>query len=356
MAPEKKATVDGRIDRSKASANWTRLPDEELLQWRVRDLHLKIEGTPLEKRIEHLYHELDRKGIVFRPPCYLADEWLCPDKEPIIGIPFCLAHPRLKALEMKMMLEVEGGTETSFMKLLRHECGHAINFAYRLYCKSRWRELFGSVSTRYSDSYSYQPYSRRYVIHLGNHYAQAHPDEDFAETFALWLAPNSQWREKYAGWPAMKKLLYVDHLMKSIGSRSPTVRAEPNPPWSAARMTSTLAGYYERKRKWLGTEFQGYYDRSLRELFRPFTGDESLMEAGEFLRRHRRKILDEVTRWTGHRKYDIHQLIARLIRRCDALDLYAGPEHLVGATALVTAIAGNTLGRQEGVRRNGTVR
>ena len=345
MASGKRATSKGKLP---AAVNWVRLTDEELLQRRVRDLQLSIEGSVLEKRTKQLYHELERKGLVFRPPFYLADEWLCPDREPIIGIPFCLAHSRLRQLEKKMMLEVEGGTDTSFMKLLRHECGHAINFAYRFFKKTRWRELFGAVSMRYSDSYSYQPYSRRYVIHLGDHYAQCHPDEDFAETFAVWLTPNSQWREKYKDWPVIKKLHYVDHLMQTAGQTEPPVRAGGKPPWSAARMTSTLAGYYERKRKGLGTEFQGYYDSSLRGLFLSFSGEDSLLEAGQLLRMHRKRIMEEVSRWTGHRKYDIYQLISRLIRRCDALDLYAEPDHLVGITALVTAIAGNTLRPQRG--------
>ena len=107
--------------------DWKKLTDEELMQMRVRDFNLQIQGSALEPLIERLYDELASKGIRFQPPCYLADEWLCPDREPIIGIPFFLAHPRLKSIEKKMMYEVEGGTEKSFMKLLRHECGHALN-------------------------------------------------------------------------------------------------------------------------------------------------------------------------------------------------------------------------------------
>ena len=118
--------------------DWEQLSDRELMDVRVRDLNLRVEGSVLEPRVEQLYEELEAKGLGFRPPCYLADEWLCPDRQPIIGIPFWLAHPRLARIEQRMMYEVEGGAEEWCMKLLRHECGHAINYAYELFKKTRF--------------------------------------------------------------------------------------------------------------------------------------------------------------------------------------------------------------------------
>ena len=115
------------------SEKFSSLSDEELLNLQIRKLHLTIKETKLEKSIQELYRELDERGIRFKPPCYLADEWLSPDGVPVIGIPFYLAHPRLVQLERKMMLEVEGGTKPWCAKLLRHETGHAINYAYKLY-------------------------------------------------------------------------------------------------------------------------------------------------------------------------------------------------------------------------------
>lgn len=325
--------------------NWKKLTDEELMQMRVRDFNLQIQGSALQPLIEKLYEELASKGIRFQPPCYLADEWLCPDREPIIGIPFFLAHPRLKSIEKKMMYEVEGGTEKYFMKLLRHECGHALNYAYELYKRTRWRELFGRFSARYSDLYYYLPYSRRFVTHLKYNYAQSHPDEDFAETFAVWLSPKNNWQEKYRGWPVIKKLRYVDNMMKKLNNKEPVTVAKGKPPWSASRMTSTLAAFYDRKRKTLGSEFHGFYDDSLKELFKTSGSTPSMIKASEALRLHRRQIIDNVARWTGHRKYDIHQLVNRIITRCEGLDLYAkkdGPDDIIAITVLLTSIAGNT--------------
>ena len=320
---------------------WDAISDEELLKMKIRDFNLSIHESPLEPIIENLYAELDAKGIMFHPPCYLADEWLCPDGEPIIGIPFCLAHPRLKHIEQKMMLEVEGGTEASCMRLLRHEAGHAINYAYKLYNKTRWRKLFGPFSSKYSASYYTQPYSKRFVIHLENNYAQAHPDEDFAETFAVWLTPNFCWERKYSNWPAIKKLKYVDSLMKKISNEVPKITSQQNPPWSASRMTSTLEAYYERKRKILGEEFKGFYDANLMKLFSRQHDTPSSEKASKILRRHRRALLNHITKWTGHRKYDVYELINKLINRCETLDLYGKEEDIIGAAALITAIAGN---------------
>lgn len=323
--------------------DWDHLSDDELLEIRVKDLHLHIAGSPLEPLVDRLYGELADKGIRFRPPCYLADEWLCPDKEPIIGIPFCLAHPRLKHLEIKMMYEAEGGSEKDCMKLLRHEAGHAINYAYKFYTRTRWRELFGSFSSHYSDTYQYRPYSKRFVVHLDDYYAQCHPDEDFAESFAVWLAPSNNWREKYEKWPAMQKLEYIDHLVEDVARKKPLVTAAPNPPWSAARMTSTLMAYYNRKRNQLGKEFKGYYDDSLKTVFCA-SADDSSIKASKMLRQHRRILITHTARWTGHRKFDIHLLLNRVIERCDALDLYTKDnlDGLIGITTLLTAIASGT--------------
>jgi hypothetical protein len=321
--------------------DWESLSDEELLKIKIRDFNLSIHESPLEPLIENLYSELNARGITFHPPCYLADEWLCPDGEPIIGIPFCLAHPRLKHIEQKMMLEVEGGGDTSCMKLLRHEAGHALNYAYKLYKKTRWRELFGTFTSKYSNSYYTQPYSKRFVIHLENNYAQAHPDEDFAETFAVWLTPNCCWEKKYSGWPAIKKLRYVDGLIKKISNETPKVTCQQIPPWSASRMTSTLEAYYERKRKILGEEFKGFYDDSLTKLFSRQYDIPSSERASRILRRHRRALLNHITKWTGHRKYDVSELINKIITRSDALKLYGKDEDIIGAATLITAIVGN---------------
>ena len=323
--------------------NWENLTDEELLQMRIKDLKVRIQGCELELRVKQLYEELDARSICFHPPCYLADEWLCPDRQPLIGIPFFLAHPRLEHIEKQMMLEVEGGTEQWCMKLLRHEAGHALNYAYEIFRKTRWRQLFGPMSAKYSDSYYFRPYSKRYVLNLEHNYAQLHPDEDFAETFAVWIAPGRDWQRKYRGWPALKKLQYVESLVKRIGSKPPLVEAPDRPPWSASRMTSTLKDYYRRKRKQLGNEFQAYYDNTLKTIFKTGHTGPGQQKASKLLRKHRRQLVNSLAMWTEYRKYDISQLVDKLISRCEALELVAKDEDMISAATLIATIASNTL-------------
>jgi hypothetical protein len=314
---------------TEAAPAWAELDDEALLGRRICDLKLRIAGSPVEPFIQQLYDELDAAGIRFKPRCYLATEWLCPDLEPLIGIPFCLAHPRLRALEKTMMLEVEGGSPRECMQLLRHETGHALNYAYKLYRRSRWRELFGPMSTPYNPhSYQQAPYSRRYVVHLKDNYAQAHPDEDFAETVATWLTPGLDWRRKYAGWGAITKLEYVDHLMEDIAERQPLV-TDASPLWPANRARSTLKTYYKRKRREFAEAYPGYYDDMLKRIF---TTERGAATAYKTLRGHRAMLRNTIARWGSVPKYAADQLIRRLAKRCKELDLHLRSDE---ATALV---------------------
>jgi hypothetical protein len=202
---------------------WAKWPDDKLLDLRMSELNLSIEGGALEKRIADLYEELAARGIQFRPHFWLSDEWFTPDGVPGIAIPFYLAHPRLARLEREQMLEVEGGTPSWCMRILRHEVGHAIDNAYLLRRRRRRQAMFGSSSIEYPEFYTPKPYSRSFVLHIDNWYAQSHPDEDFAETFAVWLNPRSEWRRRYQDWPALKKLEYMDELMREIAIQPPLV-------------------------------------------------------------------------------------------------------------------------------------
>lgn len=320
------------------------LSDDELLQMRFRDLPLKIEGSWLEKCISQLYAELTEKNIIFHPPCFLADEWLCPDGEPTIGIAFFLAHPRLKNLEYKMMLEVEGGDKESCMKLLRHEAGHALNYACLLYRRKQWKKLFGPFSSEYPERYKYHPYSKRFVRHLDEWYAQYHPDEDFAETFAVWLDSESNWREKYKGWKAIEKLEYVDRLMKEIGPKPPKKQSGQKH-WDISRMKTMLKTYYKRKREFYAEYYLDFHDLHLKNIFREQPSDPKV-KAGRLIMRHRKAILDYVSLCTREKKYIINGLLKDIAERCRDLELYADSDEtdtLMKITAYVTSLTMNYL-------------
>src|SRR5215469_14739321 len=142
---------------------WEKLSSEQLLKQRLSSLRVRIEGTWLEDCLDTLNEELNARGIRLRPHAWLSSEWFSPADVPGIAIPFYLAHPRLMRLEKKMMLEVEGGTRSECMAILRHEAGHVVQVAYQLHRRRRWRELFGPSSRRYPRYYRPNPASRRYV-------------------------------------------------------------------------------------------------------------------------------------------------------------------------------------------------
>ena len=144
---------------------WARLPDEDLLQVRLKDLKVTVEGTWLQRCLDDLHDELDQRGLRVRPHAWISSEWFSPDDTPGIAIPFYLAHPRLMRLERKMIIDVEGGTVPECMHILRHEAGHVVQHAYQLHRRRRWQQLFGPASTRYPDSDRPNPARRLYVYH-----------------------------------------------------------------------------------------------------------------------------------------------------------------------------------------------
>jgi hypothetical protein len=180
------------------------------------------------------------------------------------------------------------------------------------------------MNTPYSPhDYLTRPYSRQFVIHLRDYYAQAHPDEDFAETFAVWLTPGLDWRAKYQDWGARRKIEYVDHLIRSIADRPPVVSGGPRH-FAAARTRATLQTYYEKKRRGFAKAYTGFYDPVLRDLFAAEnTG--GLERADRFLNRHRRHLVSAISRWGRAPKYAADQLLRRLSRRAGELNLFIRP-------------------------------
>jgi len=313
---------------------WQQLSEEELLDVRLSRLGLRIEGSPLEPRIERLERELERAGLRFRPSTWLSTDWFSPHGVPGFAMPFFLAHPRLARLERRKMLQVEGGDRRWCMKLMRHETGHAIDTAYRLHWRQSWREHFGRASSPYRASYVPRPGSRRFVDNLDDWYAQSHPLEDFAETFAVWLASNGRWRSRYRGWPALRKLEYVDRLMREIADRPQPVRSRERTD-SLPSVALRLREYYERKQGHYGREDRSVYDRDLGRLF----GTEGRRSASAFLRERRLELRRQVAGWTGQRPFVVDEVILGMLRRCRELGLrVVRPERETseGAAVLVT--------------------
>jgi hypothetical protein len=310
-----------------ADPEWASWPDETLLDLRICDLQVTIEGSAIEPRLAQLTAELAARGLhTFEPHFWLSAEWFSPDGVPGVAIPFYLAHPRLERLERAQMLEVEGGTPEWCMKILRHEAGHAIDNAYRLRMRLRRQRVFGPSYMQYPTYYTPKPYSKSYVLHLDSWYAQSHPDEDFAETFAVWLTPDADWRSRYADWPALKKLLYMDMLMAELAGKPMLVRSRRRiEPIQSLR--KTLRAHYERKRRHYGLLHPHFYDRDLRKLFSDAPEHARQMTAARFIRRVRRDVRRRVAEWTGEYQYTIDQVIEDMMARAAELKLHLrGPE------------------------------
>ncbi|MBJ20575.1 MAG: hypothetical protein GY910_02345 [bacterium] len=302
---------------------WEKCTNQDLLEWRLCDLGLSLDGTWLESPIERLHDELRARNLRVQPHCWLSEEWFSPEGVPGIAIPFYLAHPRLKRLERAQILEVEGGTYTECLRLLRHEAGHAIQHAFRLHRRKKWREFFGSSTEPYPDYYQPNPGSRRYVVHLPHWYAQSHPDEDFAETFAVWLTPGSRWRRKFQGWPALRKLRYVDQLMHEIAGKQPPIRsrARPDP---VHRLKTTLGEHYRAKRDRYHVLASRAYDQDLLRFFTPIEESTSRSPAAAtFLRKHRAEIRQMVARSTGKHELALDSVLGEMIARSRELKLRA---------------------------------
>jgi putative zinc-binding metallo-peptidase len=332
------------MPRTKLGDNWPEHSDEQLLDVRLSDLKLSIENT-LASRIDQLRAELEARNLCFPLHFYLSNEWFTPDGGTAIAIPFYLAHPRLERLEESQMFEAEGGEHEWCMRILRHEAGHAIDHAFQLRRRRKRQQTFGPSSKPYPEFYTPKPYSKSFVLHLDSWYAQSHPDEDFAETFAVWLTPNSEWRQRYAGWKALPKLEYMDALMRSLsGQTAPVNRPDEVDPLPSLK--STLRQHYRNKRKHYGVDHPNFYDRDLRRLFSDASEFATHMTAAQFISRIRRQVRRVVAGWTGAYQYTIDQVLEDMISRCRELKLrLAVPEEQARQefTVLLTVQAMNYL-------------
>ena len=321
---------------------------EKLLQMKISELGLKLEGTRLEALVDELYRELDAAGIRLKPRVYLTDEWGCPEGVPIIGVPFYLADEKLSRMQDEILEGIEGQSDEETLMYLRHEAGHAFNYAYKLYESEKWRALFGPYSRPYIEDYEPNPFSRKFVRHIAGWYAQKHPDEDFAETFAVWLTPDSNWREVYKEWGCYEKLRYVEEIAKEVGATEPLVSGE------AYDIASEVLNYsiaeYNKLYSPRMIEVPDYFQADLKNIFdkKPLAGREDQWEpAHEFLSRYRRRISENISYWTGLNEVVVRSLIFHFIDDCRKLDLWVDmdkvPVTLIELTAFAATLCMNRL-------------
>jgi hypothetical protein len=346
--------VPQQIRRRLTMSSSQRFRESNLFGAPIRDLGLTIDGTRLAPVIDEFRAELAQRGITrVAPRFHLSTEWGVPFGTVVIGIPFYLARPELTALHGEEVGHIEGFNQTDILRYLRHEMGHVINYAYRLYDMEAWVKLFGSITQPYREEYRPQPFSRRFVRHLPGWYAQKHPDEDWAETFAVWMTPGQDWRADYAQLPtALAKLEYCASTMAELGGRDPLV--------TSAELDEDVSGiyysleqYYENYSAETDSGAAGL-DGDLRAIFDDLNETEQgtapeTRSAAELIRRLERELMATVFRWTGHFPEKTRTLVRDLAKRADALkQVYprgAEAEAIVSVTTLVTSLAMNFVHR-----------
>jgi hypothetical protein len=315
---------------------------DALLGRRISELGLQIRGSRVERLIDELYKELANRSISFRPPVYLSDQWGCPDGTPLIGVPFYLVDRRLERLEEEMSGAVEDDGEA--MRYLRHECGHAMNYAFKLYERADWQQTFGSFSRPYRERYRADPFSREHVRHILGWYAQKHPDEDFAETFAVWLTPGLDWRSEYAGWPALAKLEYVDRAMAEIRELDPEAVTPTADDLPVESMNYTIAEHYDSAGEEIPIGDARQFDADLRRIFAVPSDAPSGLSADEFITRHYREMLVRLAYWTSEPPAVVRSLLDHLVARVRVLGLRVSgldAATLIELTAFGTAVVMN---------------
>ena len=332
----------------------SRFQESNLWSTAIRDLGLTIEGTRLEPILAEFEEELRQAGITrVRPRWYLSTEWGVPFETIAVAIPFYLARPDLTALHAEKVGHIEGFDRADILRYLRHEMGHVINYAYRLYDDEEWVKQFGSITQPYFEEYSPEPFSRRYVRHLPGWYAQKHPDEDWAEKFAVWMTPGLDWRAEYGAWPvASAKLAYVNRTMAALRGRDPLVTSTDLDE-DVSDIEYSLGQYYGTDSSSSGDLPPGL-DGALRAIFEDLSSGSissanSLKDGADLIRRLEPELMANVFRWTGHFPERTRVLLRYLAERAARLEqgYPANREDsaIIALTTLVTGLAMNHVQR-----------
>jgi len=331
----------------------TRFHETNLWSTPIRDLGLQIAGTRLEPIVAEFEAELLAAGIRrLKPRLYLSTEWGVGFETTAIAIPFYLARADLTALQAERVGHVEGFNRADILRYLRHEMGHVMNYAYRLYDREEWVRLFGSITQPYEEEYHPEPFSRRYVRHLPGWYAQKHPDEDWAETFAVWMTPGLDWKGEYGGWPiACGKLEYCARAMAELGDAEPLV-TDDELDEDVGELEYSVEQFYGSAAA-SAVDLPPGLDGALKAIFEDLDDPDaevaSLQDAGRLIERFETELMANVYRWTGHFPERTRPLVRHLAERARQLRLgYPDArEHsaVVALTTLVTALAMNHVHR-----------
>ncbi|MGW8286489.1 MAG: putative zinc-binding metallopeptidase [Candidatus Deferrimicrobiaceae bacterium] len=322
----------------------------EVLTTPVNRLGLTLRTSLVHQQIVKLLARLKRRGIKLRPRFYLGEDWGCVSGTANIEIGFYDADPLLKELNKEIRGWKHVTREVDY--LLRHETGHAFCYAYRLYKNKEFRNIFG-VKGKFFDTYPAtdrfkpHPWSRDFVNPNRDHYAQKHPDEDFAETFGVWLSLPSNWKKVYRSRKgALAKLRFVEDIVGRYGDKPPLVSLDPvnlDVPVEAISRTvaEVLVAPLTRYRK----KATGFIDPHLKKIgrYRVRSNDPGSIPLADVITARRKFIIEALVRNTKVRSAQASFLIHKMQTRSRTLNLYVPiarmDKCLIDIVSLATTLA-----------------
>lgn len=304
------------MGKEKVLSKIEKLERQILLNFPLNRLPLEKSSVLFQKALRQLKKELTQKGFNFFPHIWIATEWYCPDGVCGIAVPFYLFNKTLIKMEKEIIGRVEGESYEHLIKLLRHETGHAFENLYGTRSHSLRKMVFGSsYSQAYPSSYKPRIFSGKYVNHLGDGYAQSHPDEDFAETFATWLAlPKKQWQQKFKNKKYIfQKLKAIDQIALECREKSPLKTCtfkEYDPIWKDKR---TLKEYYKQMYR----RYKPNISFDTQQILKHGVHSSPALTSNSFLlndyiKKNKSKMLQELSNHLGIYQYQASQLIKPL--------------------------------------------
>jgi hypothetical protein len=331
----------------------------EMLTTPINRLGYKIEGTVLEEAIAIVRKDMRRVGITkLQPRFYLSNGYGCIEGIPNISVSFTDCNDLIG--ELNQEFRHFRYTREELIDVLRHEVGHAFCYGYKLFRTPEFRRIFkvkGHFFRTYPATNQYvrrvNPWSKEFVNPGGDYYAQKHPDDDFAETFLVWIKPRQNWRKMHKSRPgALRKLEYVDRVVKEYGRKPPLVEGNPTMIYEPVEeLKLTVARFMKAKPAIYRRQATGYVDSDLKAMFLkrpPYVRGRPARthhHAYAFLRGYKRILIPRVAYWVGVDESVVAALIDKLIARSRALNLWVRHDEserkIIELTAYLSAVCTN---------------